>query len=144
MEPLQETRPSIDGVVETAVYVDDLDCASAFYDALFGFPHLFADQTMVAYDAGRRSVFLLFRRGASAEAKHPPGGVIPGHDGAGPLHFAFATSADDIPRWLRRLEDHGVALEGRVDWPRGGVSLYFRDPDDNLVEIASPGLWASY
>ena len=31
-----------------------------------------------------------------------------------------------------------------MKWPRGGESLYFRDPDGHLVELATPGLWANY
>jgi len=31
-----------------------------------------------------------------------------------------------------------------VKWSRGGESLYFRDPDDHLVELATPGIWATY
>jgi hypothetical protein len=26
-------------------------------------------------------------------------------------------------------------------WPRGGMSLYVRDPAGNCVELASPRLW---
>jgi catechol 2,3-dioxygenase-like lactoylglutathione lyase family enzyme len=27
---------------------------------------------------------------------------------------------------------------------RGGQSIYFRDPDDLLVELATPGIWEAY
>ena len=36
------------------------------------------------------------------------------------------------------------SLEGRTEWPRGGVSVYFRDPDGHLLELATPGLWEGY
>jgi catechol 2,3-dioxygenase-like lactoylglutathione lyase family enzyme len=37
-----------------------------------------------------------------------------------------------------------VSIEGEMKWPRGGTSLYFRDPDGHLVELATPGLWSIY
>ena len=39
---------------------------------------------------------------------------------------------------------HQVEIEGRTDWPRGGHSIYFRDPDGHLLELATPGLWTVY
>jgi catechol 2,3-dioxygenase-like lactoylglutathione lyase family enzyme len=130
--------PRIARVLETALYVDDLVRASHFYDHLFGFPKLFA------YDVGGESVRLLFARGASVTTQVLPGGEIPAHDGSGALHVALAISREELDAWEQRLDAGGVAIEGRVDWPRGGVSLYFRDPDRNLLELATPGLWKTY
>jgi catechol 2,3-dioxygenase-like lactoylglutathione lyase family enzyme len=59
-------------------------------------------------------------------------------------HIAFSISAADWDAWLRRLEERGIAVERIVRWPRGGRSLFFRDPEQNLVELATPGLWAVY
>jgi catechol 2,3-dioxygenase-like lactoylglutathione lyase family enzyme len=42
------------------------------------------------------------------------------------------------------LESKGVAIESVVNWPQGSTSIYFRDPDGNLGELVSPGLWAIY
>ena len=89
-------------------------------------------------------MLLLFRRGATLETVHMPGGTIPPHDGHGPSHLAFAIAADALPVWELRLGEHGVAVEGRTDWSRGGRSVYFRDPDGHLLELATPGLWAIY
>jgi catechol 2,3-dioxygenase-like lactoylglutathione lyase family enzyme len=87
---------------------------------------------------------LLFRRGASLETMTMPGGTIPPHDGSGPLHVAFAIAADELVTWEERLRDRGIPIEGRTDWRRGGRSIYFRDPDGHLLELATPGLWATY
>lgn len=136
--------PRIARVLETALYVDDLVRASHFYDHLFGFPKLFADARLIAYDVGGASVLLLFARGASVTTQTLPGGEIPAHDGSGALHVALAIGREELAAWEDRLDAGGVAIEGRVEWPRGGVSLYFRDPDRNLLELATPGLWKTY
>jgi catechol 2,3-dioxygenase-like lactoylglutathione lyase family enzyme len=136
--------PSLDGVLETALYVDDLPRAQRFYEGVLALRCLFADDRLCAYDVGGRSVLLIFRRGASLATAHLPGGTIPPHDGSGPLHVAFAIAADALSEWEERLRHHGVGIEGRTDWPRGGRSVYFRDPDGHLLELATPGLWAIY
>ena len=136
--------PRLDGVLETALYVDDMARARAFYEGVMGLPALVVDERLAAYDAGRQSVLLLFKRGATLETVHMPGGTIPPHDGHGPLHFAFAIPADQLAAWEARFAQHGIAIEGHTDWPRGGHSLYVRDPDGHLLELATPGLWTTY
>jgi len=135
--------PKLDRVLETALYVDDLDRAGAFYAELLELPSLYADERLRAFAVGT-SVLLLFRRGASLQTMTMPGGTIPPHDSSGPLHVAFAIAADDLASWEERLCDRGIAVEGRTDWPRGGRSIYFRDPDGHLLELATPGLWRIY
>jgi catechol 2,3-dioxygenase-like lactoylglutathione lyase family enzyme len=131
-------------VLETALYVGDLERAARFYEDVLGLAPLTSDSRFRAYDVGGRSVLLLFRRGATLETVRLPGGTIPPHDGHGPLHIAFAVPADCLASWEGRLEGRGVAIEGRTTWPRGGRSLYVRDPDGHLLEFATPGLWAIY
>jgi catechol 2,3-dioxygenase-like lactoylglutathione lyase family enzyme len=136
--------PTLGRVLETCLYVDDLDRAARFYEDVLGLPVLTSDSRFRAYDVGGQSVLLLFRRGATLETVHMPGGTIPPHDGHGPLHIAFAIDADALAEWEKRLAEHGVAIEGRTTWRRGGISIYFRDPDRHLLELATPGLWATY
>ena len=136
--------PKLNGVLETALYVDDLEKAARFYDQVLELPALTQDSRFRAYDVGGRNVLLLFHRGATLDTVHLPGGTIPPHDGHGPLHVAFAVAAADLPAWEQRLAAHDVAIEGRTDWPHGGQSIYFRDPDGHLLELATPGLWATY
>jgi catechol 2,3-dioxygenase-like lactoylglutathione lyase family enzyme len=73
-----------------------------------------------------------------------PGGLIPPHDGSGHMHFAFAIRAEDLNDWLQRLEQAPIEIESRVHWENGGHSIYFRDPDQHLVELATPGIWPNY
>jgi catechol 2,3-dioxygenase-like lactoylglutathione lyase family enzyme len=137
-------RSKIVGVLETALYVDDLGRAARFYEDILGLKPINKDQRFAGYDCGPGSVLLLFKRGSTLETVHTPGGTIPPHDGQGPLHVAFAIAADALAAWEAHLKAHDIAIEGRTDWPRGGKSIYFRDPDGHLLELATPGLWPNY
>ena len=136
--------PALNSILETALNVDDLGRAKGFYETALGLPLLRADHRMCAFDVGGRSVLLLFLRGASAETMTMPGSTIPPHDGHGPLHMAFAVSAEDLPAWEERLRERDIPVEGRTTWAKGGQSVYFRDPDGHLLEFATPGLWETY
>jgi catechol 2,3-dioxygenase-like lactoylglutathione lyase family enzyme len=139
-----EAAPAIKGIVETALYVDDLDRARVFYAGTLGLKPIMADHRFAAFEAGGRSVLLLFLRGAGLQPVAMERGFIPPHDGSGPLHIAFAIGQDEFPDWEARLGKAGIEIIGRAEWPRGGRSLYFRDPDGHLVELATPGLWPVY
>ncbi len=136
--------PRVTHVLETSLYVADLDRARDFYQCVFGFPQFIRDSRMCALGVPGAQVLLLFRQGAAATPGHTAGGTIPPHDGHGRLHLCFAIPEDDLPGWERRLASLGVAIESRVDWPSGSVSLYFRDPDGHSVEVATPRLWPNY
>jgi catechol 2,3-dioxygenase-like lactoylglutathione lyase family enzyme len=137
-------RPVLTGVLETALYVADMDRAVAFYERVFGFPKLVADGRICAFEVVGRQVLLLFKQGASVNRVTTAGGVLPGHDGSGTTHFAFAIPAAELQRWRDWLAECGVEIESELRWERGGTSLYFRDPDGHLVELATPGVWATY
>ena len=136
--------PDLLGVLETSLYVDAFERACPFYEQVLGLNSIYRDARLCAYDVGGRGVLLLFLRGASLAPSRLPGGVVPPHDGRGPIHMAFSIAADALAVWEARLAEAGVAIESRVRWPRGGESIYFRDPDGHLVELATPGLWAGY
>lgn len=136
--------PPLNGVLETSLYVDDMARARQFYEAVLGLVPMFQDARLCAYPVGDRSVLLLFLRGSTLATVHLPGGTIPPHDGAGRLHCALAVADADLPAWEARLAAQGISLEGRTQWPRGSTSVYFRDPDGHLLELATPGLWAIY
>lgn len=135
---------SIERVLEICLYVKDLAIARRFYLDLFHFPILFEDERLCALDAGHASLLLLFARGMSNEPIQTPGGSIPPHDASGTEHVALAINADQYETWREELIARHIAIESEVRWPRGGRSVYFRDPDGHLLELATPGLWATY
>ncbi|MBW6390426.1 VOC family protein [Billgrantia antri] len=138
--------PRLNGVLETALYVDDMDRARVFFEGVMGLEPFNADHRFTAYDVGANTVLLLFLQGETLETVVLPNdmGTIPPHDGKGRVHLAFAIAKRELTAWERQLSDHGVTIEGRTHWPRGGESLYFRDPDGHLIELATPGIWPNY
>ena len=135
--------PRVRRTLETALYCANLATTAAFYQRLLNATPMLSGDRLVALDTGEQTVLLLFQKGNSGPLD-APGGRVPGHDGAGPVHVAFAIDTIDLPAWDARLAELGIAIESRVRWDRGGVSLYFRDPDNRSVELATPGLWPSY
>lgn len=138
-------RPPLSGVLETALIVEDVARAARFYRELFGFGVLAQSERLCALSVKPAQVLLLFQRGGSLEDIRLPGGVIPGGMNAqGRSHIAFAIEAEHLESWQHWLKINAVAVESTVRWERGGTSLYFRDPDANLLELATPGVWANY
>lgn len=136
--------PRLNRIIETALYVDDLDRARVFYETVLECRAVLKTRALVAYDIGGAGMLLIFRRGESRQTQNLPDGTIPGHDGAGPIHICFAIDAAELPAWEERLQARSVAIEGRMRWERGGISLYFRDPDGHLLELMTPGNWPGY
>ncbi len=137
--------PAITGILETALYVKNLERAIAFYETVLGFERMVGDERFQGMSVSPGHVLVLFREGASTQpSEAPSSGIIPPHDGHGTLHLAFAIRTDTLDGWRARLAEHGVAIESEVHPPRGGTSLYFRDPDNHLVELATPGIWPNY
>ncbi len=123
-------------VLETCLYVDDLDAARRFYGDVLGLPlvsregdrHLF-------FRCGEGMVLIFNPRETQKSTDVPPHGA----QGAG--HVAFAVRPEDLNAWVERLEQHGIPIEADITWPNGARSLYVRDPAGNSVELATPSLW---
>jgi len=125
------------GIVETGIYVDDLDKAAAFYRNVLGL-NLIGNEAgrHVFFQVGPNNVLLAFNAAATLKPDS-----LPAHGTKGPGHFAMGIPADSLERWRDRLSQHGVTIEKEIAWPLGGHSLYFRDPAGNSVELVTPGVW---
>jgi catechol 2,3-dioxygenase-like lactoylglutathione lyase family enzyme len=130
--------PRLTGVLEVALYVDEVDRSVRFYQTVLGFDIIASDDRLCALGVSGRQVLLVCQKSASANL--PMGS----HAAEGRQHVAFAVPAADLPAWQARLEHHGVLVEEDRHWERGGRSLYFRDPDRHLIELATPGVWSIY
>ncbi|PBQ09472.1 VOC family protein [Pseudomonas syringae] len=136
--------PQIKRIIETSLYVDNLERAKAFYSQHLQLEAMVESSVLVAFNVGQHNTLLLFKRGASVRTKYLSGGEIPPHDASGRIHICFAIDAEDLSTWEQRLDVANIAIEGRTHWPKGGSSVYFRDPDANLVELLTPGCWPIY
>jgi len=130
--------PKTDGILESSLYVTDVPRSVRFYEETFGF-RVITDfgQRGCAMHAGPRQVLLLFKKGASRATETP-------HDGDGELHLAFAIPSAELPNWESWLQAKEIPIEEKKKWDLGGWSLYFRDPDRHLLELATPGTWPVY
>lgn len=138
------SRPALSGLLETCLYVEDIGRSRAFYERVFGFAAMVAEDRIVAFNVAPSQTLILFKRGATTRPIPVGGGHIPPHDGGGPQHYAFAIPAEAYDDWKAHLAREGVAIESEVNWPKGGKSIYFLDPDGLVVELATPGLWGNY
>ncbi|MDN2566464.1 VOC family protein [Aquibium sp. A9E412] len=133
-------RPS--AVLESALYVSDLDEAERFYGAVLGLERLQRVEGRHVFFRCGASVVLLFDPDATSEPPAPDARLpVPPHGARGPGHLCFAATADEIVRWKAHLEAHGIAIEAEFEWPKGGRSIYFRDPFGNSLEFAEPRIW---
>jgi catechol 2,3-dioxygenase-like lactoylglutathione lyase family enzyme len=131
------TDLKIKAIFETAIYVDDLDKAEAFYRTILGL-------TVIAKEIGRH---IFFQVGASdvllafIAAATLKGDERTPHGAKGPGHFALGIETEALDFWRQRLQENAIAIEDEVVWPMGGRSVYFRDPAGNCVELVTPGVW---
>lgn len=133
--------PPLGPVLETCLYVDDLDAAHAFYREVLGLRCLEFDRERHAFFDLEPGNLLLFLPAASVEGGSVAGQLVPPHGATGPGHVAFSVAADDMAPWRTWLEEHGVPIESDLAWPQGGRSLYFRDPAGNSLELAEARIW---
>ena len=111
--------PKLDGVLETSIYVDDLQRSVLFYRTILGFEVIDSNERLCALSILDRQILLVFKKEASANL------ALGAHDGKGRLHLAFAVPFQELPAWEAWLLRHKVAIEHRRVWERGGPACIF-------------------
>ena len=136
------------GILETALYVDDLDRAEAFYAGVMGLERIAKVEGRHVFFRCGDGVLLLFDPKATVKPPKPDAKLpVPPHGTTGEGHACFRATAEEIERWKAHLVAKSVEIEADFHWPaqgdepRGGRSIYFRDPAGNSLEIAEPRIW---
>lgn len=136
------TVPPVQGTLEAALYVDDLEVAEKFYHEVIGLQPLGKVVGRHVFFAVGDSVLLIFNPDATAVVSPArTGPPVPAHGAKGQGHYCFAVRAADLDGWRQHLAASGIAVEADFRWPNGARSIYVRDPAGNSVEFAEPGLW---
>ena len=125
-------RIAIDGLDHLVLTVRDVDATIAFYAGALGMREATLDDGRRALHFGSQQLHL---QQAGAEAPQGAGAATPG---SADLCLVTSTPVEGV---LRVLGDHGVPVEHgpleRVGASGQLLSVYVRDPDGNLVELAN-------
>ena len=133
--------PKPQGILEAALYVDDLDVAEAFYGGVLGLKRISRHGNRHVFYRVGGTILLLFNATETRLPTDNPRLPVPPHGTTGDGHVCFAMAGDDLDRLTDALAQAGVPVEADFRWPNGARSVYFRDPAGNSIEYAEPHLW---
>jgi len=124
-------------ILETSLYSNNLDQAERFYLDVIGLKLLKKKEGRHLFFKCADSVLIVF----NPEESEKEGGKAATHGSTGEGHMAFGVKDGEIENWRVRLGEHSVEIEKETVWEDGSRSLYFRDPDNNSIEIISEYHW---
>lgn len=128
-------------ILEAILYAVDLNAAEAFYCRLLDRPPVVKQEGRHVFFRLDSTMLLIFNPQASEHHHTDDDHPIPCHGSYGEGHVAFRVLAETLDHWRQRLAELEIAIEQQIDWPHGATSIYFRDPANNSIELATPSLW---
>ena len=135
--PEPERRLRLAGIHHVTAICADLDRTTAFYRDVLGLALL--REALNDDDPDARHFWFGHREGGLRVSFMEYPGMAAGRVGVGSTHhFAFAVGSDEeLEAWRDHLRSHDVQVTDVFE--RGGLrSIYLRDPDGHVVEIATP------
>jgi catechol 2,3-dioxygenase-like lactoylglutathione lyase family enzyme len=128
--------PQVEGVHETVLYADDVSALAAFYADVVGLTQIEPpDEHSAAFKFGDGNVLLVFDPSRTSVADR----FVPAHGATGDGHVAFRVR--DLDGAEADLRARDIEIEREITWPKGGRSVYFRDPAKNSVEFVEGEIW---
>ena len=121
---LERPRGLTRGLCELSLEARDPDALASFYRDVFGWDELSKQSDRVWLGCGERSRLGVWSRGEKEF----------GDQGGRHVHFALSVRPRQLDRLVSRLSDLGVDHEAPVEHDGGDRSVYFRDPEGNVVE----------
>jgi catechol-2,3-dioxygenase len=115
----------IDGFAEVTLQARDLGGLEDFYCSTLGLEVLSREDDRVWLAAG----------GSARLGLWLPGEKEFGDEGGRHVHYAFSATPGALDGMVERLRSAGVRVEGPREHPGGDRSIYFDDPEGNVVEV---------
>lgn len=139
--------PKLGQIVETILYTSDAPRLAQWYKDVMGLTPFLESPGGAGFHLPNDTILLLFDRTKVTEDRAFPGGVIPKHGcptGLG-QHIAFAcASHDELAEWEEHFKAKDVPIVGRMDWEKGGKSVYVHDWEGHVIEVMTRGVWEVY
>jgi lactoylglutathione lyase len=113
----------------TVIFARQMPAMREFYRTVLGFPlHRELGSKWFEYRVGS-NILALTERGVLFDDPAPPVGVLS-------LQLAFRVTPSEVATCASTLKERGVnIISGPTDHPWGHRTLFFRDPDGNVLEI---------
>lgn len=120
---------AIKAIDYTVIFVRDMEAMRRFYEDVLSFPlQRELSPGWIEYQIGNNTLALAKPRLTAADAPTP--------NGTASLQLAFKVSPSDVDRCADELmRRHIDVLSPPTDQAFGHRTLFFRDPDGNLLEV---------
>ena len=113
----------------TVIFARQMVAMREFYGTVLGLAlHRELSPRWIEYHIGS-NILALTERGAMFDDPSPPVGALS-------LQLAFRVAPGEVATCASTLKERGVSIiSGPTDRPFGHRTLFFRDPDGNVLEI---------
>ena len=122
-------------ILESVLYAEDLESTEKFYTEVLGLDVYSKDSYYIFFRLDKGMLLIFDNRHTTQQ------GSLPQHGTESNGHLAFTMQDSEIDHWRLQLQKHSIKIEKEQYWGNGALSLYFRDPAGNSIELATPNLW---